>query len=81
MIQEAEIIKKLLSIREMMIMRKKILTPIKAIRSWCVNCCMGGPLKEVRFCDDEECPLYLYRMGKNPSRKGMGGKNGDSINK
>ena len=64
-----------------MIMGKKMLTPIKAIRCWCVNHCMIGHPKEVRLCDREECPLYPYRMGKNPNRKGMGGKNGDSIKK
>ena len=66
---------------EEMIMRKKMLTPIKAIRCWCVNHCSGGPLKEVRFCDRKECPLYPYRTGKNPNRQGIGGRNGNSSKK
>ena len=62
-------------------MRNKILTPVKAIRSWCVKRCMAGQLKEVPLCDDKECPLYPYRMKKNPNRRGIGGKNGDSSKK
>jgi len=25
-----------------------------------------------RECDDEGCPLFIYRMGKNPARAGIG---------
>ncbi len=50
------------------------LTPIKAIRQNCLNC-MCGQRKEVQFCPSNDCPLYDYRMGHNPSRKGKGGKN------
>ena len=35
--------------------------------------CSGDSIKEVRECVIPECNLYLYRMGKNPSRKGQGG--------
>jgi hypothetical protein len=28
---------------------------------------------EVRLCPSENCPLYPYRMGHNPNRKGIGG--------
>ena len=48
-----------------------MLTPIKAIRAKCLECTGGCP-KEVRKCGNVECALYLYRMGKNPNRKGMG---------
>jgi len=44
------------------------LTPIKAIRQYCLSCSNGSP-KEVRFCVIPECPLYPYRLGKNPNRK------------
>ena len=50
----------------------KILTPIKAIRSYCLGC-MCGNAAEVRNCVIPDCPLYPYRMGHNPKRKGMGG--------
>lgn len=41
------------------------LTPIKAIRKKCLDCCCGQAL-EVRMCNITECPLYLYRMGHRP---------------
>lgn len=49
----------------------KKLTPLKSIRRKCVDC-MAGSAKEVRLCPSEDCPLYLYRFGRNPSRKGIG---------
>jgi len=49
-----------------------ILSPIKAIRANCIDCC-GGQLKEVRECPAVDCPLYPFRMGTNPKRKGIGG--------
>ena len=41
------------------------LTPIKAIRAKCLDCCCGHP-SEVRICTALKCPLYPYRMGKRP---------------
>lgn len=41
------------------------LTPLKAIRAYCLECCCGQP-KEVRFCESENCSLWRYRMGKRP---------------
>lgn len=41
------------------------LTPVKAIRAKCLDCCCGA-LKEVRLCPVENCPLYPYRMGHRP---------------
>ena len=41
------------------------LTPVKAIRAKCLDCCCGHP-SEVRFCTAVKCPLYPYRMGKRP---------------
>ena len=43
----------------------KILTPIKAIRARCLDCC-AGQKKEVRLCPAKECPLWPYRMGHRP---------------
>jgi hypothetical protein len=45
-----------------------------SIRMKCVECCEGR-LKEVRECPATSCPLHPYRMGKNPSRRGIGNKN------
>lgn len=48
------------------------LTPLKAARAKCLECAGGRP-SLVRKCDSEDCPLYLYRFGRNPARKGIGG--------
>ena len=49
-----------------------ILTPIRAICAKCLDC-MCGQATEVRLCPISDCPLYPYRMGHNPNRKGKGG--------
>lgn len=51
----------------------KNLTPLKAIRKKCLDCCAFQP-KEVTLCTAEKCPLYPYRMGKRP-------KEGNNITK
>jgi len=43
----------------------KILTPIKAIRKYCLTCC-NGSVKDVRECTEKDCTLHPYRMGKRP---------------
>jgi len=50
----------------------EILSPLKAIRAKCLDCVADQP-QEVRLCPCESCPLWSYRMGHNPSRKGIGG--------
>ena len=45
------------------------ITPIKAIRLKCLDCCAGHP-SEVRICTALKCPLYPYRMGKRPKENG-----------
>lgn len=42
-----------------------MLTPIKAIRARCLDCC-GGQKAEVRLCPSQKCPLWPYRMGRRP---------------
>lgn len=44
--------------------------PVKAIRAKCIDCCMGQ-LLEVKLCTAEGCPLYPFRLGKNPFRTPM----------
>ena len=41
------------------------MTPIKAIRAKCLDCCCGQ-VAEVRLCPCKSCPLYPYRFGKRP---------------
>ena len=42
------------------------MTPLKAIRAKCLDCVCGQP-QEVRLCPCKDCPLYPFRMGKNPN--------------
>lgn len=50
----------------------EILTPVKAIRKKCLDCCCGSSI-EVKECVLTDCSLHPYRLGKNPNRKGKGG--------
>ena len=49
------------------------MTPLKAIREKCRDCCCGSAV-EVKLCPAHNCPLWSFRSGHNPSRKGIGGK-------
>jgi hypothetical protein len=42
--------------------------PVKVIREKCIDCCCGS-VYEVAKCTAEKCPLWPWRMGKNPYRK------------
>lgn len=37
----------------------------QAIRMKCLDCCCGNAA-EVRRCPAEKCPLWEFRLGKNP---------------
>jgi hypothetical protein len=43
----------------------KVRNPLTAIRAFCVSC-MGGYVQEIKGCSAPKCPLYPFRMGKNP---------------
>ena len=47
------------------------MTPLKAIRQKCLDCCMGSA-QEVRLCPVRDCALHQYRLGHNPKLKGKG---------
>lgn len=47
---------------------QKKLTPIKAIRAKCLDC-SNGSSHDVNLCPITNCPLYPYRLGKNPNIK------------
>jgi hypothetical protein len=65
----------------------KRLTPLKAIKKFCLDCC-GGSRKAVEECTANPtdiassldpdvytvCVLWEYRFGKNPRRLGVGGQ-------
>ena len=50
-----------------------MVTPLKAIRAKCLDCSNNQP-SEVRHCVIPGCALYALRFGRNPNRKGIGGK-------
>lgn len=54
-------------------------TPLKAIRTKCLDC-MGGSPGEVRQCNIPECSLFQYRFGRNPALKGKRG-DGEALRK
>jgi hypothetical protein len=41
------------------------ITPMKAIRLKCLDCCCDGML-EIRACSVTECPLWRFRLGLHP---------------
>jgi len=43
-------------------------SPMKAIRTHCVEC-MGGSTHGPKECSNPECSLYPFRLGSNPFRK------------
>jgi len=56
------------------------LTPVKRIKAHCLTCVPEQSIFGVKRCDGRGgilkprmCPLYPYRMGKNPNRKGRPG--------
>lgn len=41
------------------------ITPMKAIRLKCLDCCCGQ-YKEIAGCNTKSCPLWIYRFSKRP---------------
>lgn len=50
-------------------MDAKVLSPLKAIRAYCLWCCCDSWLF-VKECSDTDCPLYHLRLGHRPKEKG-----------
>ena len=46
----------------------RILTPLKAMRAYCLDCCCGSS-NEVRLCPSTKCSLFPYRFGKRPRKQ------------
>ena len=46
----------------------KITSPIKAIKAKCLDCTCGYR-EEVKLCPISDCPLFPFRLGKNPFSK------------
>lgn len=56
------------------------LSNLRKIKLHCISCVPDQNIKAVRFCDGKllnghTCSLHVFREGKNPKRKGIGGKN------
>jgi len=47
-------------------------SPLKAIRFKCFECSTGSAY-QVKNCNIPKCPLFIYRFGTNPARRGIGG--------
>lgn len=54
-------------------------TPIKSIRKHCLECSCNQK-GEVLNCQIKDCPLYPYRLGKNPNRKRFNKENSTLTN-
>ncbi len=52
------------------------MTPLRAIRQKCLEC-VAWSAAEVRQCGMGDCALWVYRLGKNPDRAGVGRKGGN----
>jgi len=48
--------------------KKKITSPLKAIRKYCLDCSNNHP-SEIKDCPCVDCALYDFRFGKNPHSK------------
>jgi len=44
----------------------KVLSPIEAVRRYCLSACMGGQRSLVAGCVDRNCPLYPLRFKEIP---------------
>lgn len=49
-------------------MEEKRISPLKAIRLKCLDCCCGSS-NEVKLCTVAGCALYPFREGHNPFTK------------
>ena len=52
---------------ELVAMGHAPMSPLRAIRTHCLDCCAGSS-QEVAKCMAERCPSWPYRMGTNPWR-------------
>jgi len=47
---------------------ENLLTPVRAIRAKCLDCC-SGQAKEIKLCPVHACALHPYRMGRRPRQE------------
>lgn len=56
-----------LSVEELQQLGHTRMSPLRALRLRCVDCCAGSA-HEVRLCVSVTCPPWPFRMGSNPWR-------------
>jgi len=44
---------------------------LRALRNRCLDCC-NWSVEEVRGCLAKDCAAWVFRLGKDPSKKGTG---------
>jgi hypothetical protein len=59
---------RLVSREELIAAGHNSISPLKALRLRCIDCCADQP-SEVRPCTAVACPSWPFRMGANPWRK------------
>ncbi len=52
---------------ELMAAGHKPMSPLKALRARCIDCCAGSA-NEVRLCTAVSCPAWPFRLGSSPWR-------------
>jgi hypothetical protein len=52
---------------ELMAAGHKPMSPLKALRARCLDCCAGSA-NEVRLCTAVSCPAWPFRLGSSPWR-------------
>lgn len=45
-------------------------SPIRIIRQYCLQCGEENSYSDVQSCPIHDCPLYTFRLGKNPNKAG-----------
>jgi hypothetical protein len=58
----------LLTKAELAALGHKPMSPLKALRLRCLDCC-NGSAHQVRTCASTDCPSWPFRLGKNPYRQ------------
>ncbi len=56
-----------MSVAELGELGHKRMSPLKALRARCIDCCAGSR-HEVLLCTAVTCPAWPFRMGANPFR-------------
>ena len=56
-----------MSAEELAVLGHNAMSPLKALRLRCIDCCAGSSL-EVRLCTAVSCPAWPFRLGNSPWR-------------